>query len=502
MKHWYSVLLSELKRFFNHPGIVIVALLGAFFLVVGIFSILSPQILPLSHSDSSQLFSQSANSQWTTFSSEAEYREYLAQATQGSSTNLNFNRGIINPAIALDSAMPMAVSEGVVNNEVQTQQASRVSETNIQVVGVDEPDIIKTDGQKIYFSGQTFYDTRRVVPLTEPDSLIQTQPVDPLVYQGPQTQIISAYPPADLNELASLDESGELLIWENKLLVLAGDKLTAYDVSNPSTPQELWQYTYQDSYKSSARAIDGELYLVMQKSAFSGSPCPIPLLEGKNNLIVPCTDIYHPQGQYQTDTTYTLVKLSINDGSIIDTLSFVGSTQSSVVYASTENFYITSTRYATEADYIFDFISNHIQDILPDEIIKNIGKVRDLDISSQAKEVEFSVVFGNYLNNLSEDDALKLQTDFQNNLTDYLQARVRDLEQTSIVKIDSDSMRIAAQGSVPGHPLNQFALDEYEGNLRIATTTGGRWNTGTESVNDVYVLNNDMKQVGAATNMV
>ncbi|HDD72683.1 MAG TPA: hypothetical protein ENG00_01165, partial [Candidatus Aenigmarchaeota archaeon] len=33
----------------------------------------------------------------------------------------------------------------------------RVSTTNVQVAGIDEPDIVKTDGKHIYISSEAYY---------------------------------------------------------------------------------------------------------------------------------------------------------------------------------------------------------------------------------------------------------------------------------------------------------------------------------------------------------
>ena len=37
------------------------------------------------------------------------------------------------------------------------------------------------------------------------------------------------------------------------------------------------------------------------------------------------------------------------------------------------------------------------------------------------------------------------------------------------VKINGLQLNLEAQGSVPGYTINQYAMDEYSGNLRIAT---------------------------------
>ncbi|MGI6549935.1 MAG: beta-propeller domain-containing protein [Syntrophomonadales bacterium] len=58
------------------------------------------------------------------------------------------------------------------------------------------------------------------------------------------------------------------------------------------------------------------------------------------------------------------------------------------------------------------------------------------------------------------------------------------------------------QGEVPGTILNQFSMDEHNGCFRIATTTGEMWRTdeGT-SKNNIYVLNDQMTIVGRLENI-
>ncbi|MBA7481182.1 hypothetical protein ES707_16652 [subsurface metagenome] len=53
-----------------------------------------------------------------------------------------------------------------------------------------------------------------------------------------------------------------------------------------------------------------------------------------------------------------------------------------------------------------------------------------------------------------------------------------------------------AMGEVPGHLLNQFSLDEYAGNLRVATTVEGWTREGSLQYNNVYVLDPAMKTIG------
>ncbi len=62
---------------------------------------------------------------------------------------------------------------------------------------------------------------------------------------------------------------------------------------------------------------------------------------------------------------------------------------------------------------------------------------------------------------------------------------------TSILKFDlqseSGNVEPVAAGSVPGRVLNQFSVDEYNGHLRVATTS----NWGSRATNNIFVLEQD-----------
>ncbi len=58
-----------------------------------------------------------------------------------------------------------------------------------------------------------------------------------------------------------------------------------------------------------------------------------------------------------------------------------------------------------------------------------------------------------------------------------------------------------AMGTVPGTLLNQFSLDEYDGNLRVATTVQGWTDRSSYQYSTVSVLNEDMETVGTISNI-
>lgn len=77
----------------------------------------------------------------------------------------------------------------------------------------------------------------------------------------------------------------------------------------------------------------------------------------------------------------------------------------------------------------------------------------------------------------------------------------KDLLTVTKIALNGGEFDITAQGEVTGHLLNQFSLDEYNGNLRLAVTNyiekeeDGTWVYNTE--NAVYVLNENLELIGS-----
>jgi uncharacterized secreted protein with C-terminal beta-propeller domain len=85
-------------------------------------------------------------------------------------------------------------------------------------------------------------------------------------------------------------------------------------------------------------------------------------------------------------------------------------------------------------------------------------------------------------------------------MRDYMMKRVRDITRTSVTRISTGSLDIGVTKSIPGYLLNQFALDEYDGYLRVAVTVGNVWGSAN-SLNDVYVLDENLALVGSVTDL-
>jgi len=137
-------------------------------------------------------------------------------------------------------------------------------------------------------------------------------------------------------------------------------------------------------------------------------------------------------------------------------------------------------------------------------MLTKISKLNTLDIGYRAKMVEMNTLLEQWFISIGRDEQMRVQNEFENRSKEYMNANKRDIIKTGIVKIGLSDLAIKANGTIAGTPLNQFSLDEYQGDLRIATTIGRGWlsfGSIEESANDIYILGNDLKIKGSITDL-
>jgi len=272
------------------------------------------------------------------------------------------------------------------------------STTNIQVEGVDEADIVKTNGKYVY------------------------------VVSGNKVFIIDAYPAENariLSEIKGSENPREIFINGDKLTVLGWKFIKIYDVSNRENPVLKREISF-DGYYFNSRMIGDYVYVIINAHVLL-RPIPLPWIRSGGEVkIIPATEIYYFEDlrdySYQF-TTIMAINTQNDDEKITSETFLIGLTQN--IFVSVSNIYIT---YPTH--------------------------------------------------------------------TALVPARWQDAEKTIVHKISIAGGKIEykSQGEVPGYVLNQFSMDEYQGYLRIATTTGDVWNGSAR--NHVYVLNEDLSIVG------
>ncbi|KKQ68338.1 MAG: hypothetical protein A3F95_03050 [Candidatus Nealsonbacteria bacterium RIFCSPLOWO2_12_FULL_39_31] len=419
------------------------------------------------------------------FSSEREFKAYL----EGNNQRYGFGgRG----GMALQEAVPTASAKAI---GATGESIQRVSETNVQVLGIDEPDIVKTNGKEIYFSQSYSYRYLLGGPVFYEKGLM------PPSYQE-TTKIIKALPIADLSVVEEIDKAGDLILSGNNLAIFSGEKIYGYDISNPKSPKNKWTADLE-GYIAASRLYDGRIYLISVNSVGGDQPCPIkPMAVDGKSIEVKCADIYYPGEGVAVDVVFTAIILNPADGAVEKKISFVGSSGSSIVYMSAQNIFITYSYPGDLVKFIYNFINDDCKDIIPGWLSEKLGKLIGYDISNMAKTTELQVLLDKYFYSLDKDEQLKIQNELINRMNIYHNEHKRDLEKTGIVKIALNEFDVSAAGHVPGQLLNQFSLDEYQGNLRVATTVGNNfWGFGIiggggESASDVYILNGNLNIVG------
>ncbi len=352
----------------------------------------------------------------------------------------------VAPAVASDSISQSA--RNVSEMPKSGGGSEEFSETNLQVAGVDEADMIKNDGQYIYVIKDS---TLRIVdafPLEDgmeeiailefnqdedngyggfyPSEMYVTE--DRLVVMG-QDSHYYYYDTAASNKVAGMTSMPAYNSDQTKIFV--------FDISDRSEP-ELLRETAFDGYYQSSRRIGDQVYLVMNAQPYywnyqnvdSGEDL-LPMMKDGDKAPEPmagCTDIRYFPG-HETPSFLMVASMDINDTD--ETI------QSNVVLGNSNNYYMSPT---------------------------------DLFVANTVYGPQF---FNDW--NWSREE-----------------------QETNVFRfaIDDGDIEFKSRGSVPGQILNQFSMDQHDDYFRIATTTGNIWNDANPSKNNVYILDADMQRVG------
>lgn len=453
------------------------------------------------------------------FSSDQEFKEYM----QNSQSPAGMYGGVLNTiedrAVFKQGAGRMS-PEMAVPSTGGGQAPERVSQTNVQVLGIDEPDILKIDGENAFYSMPAYRVYGGPVPLMEKRVEPMSVPVGqsasamPPVYQEPQSNILTLkmFPPQSMGKLGALPVSGDLLLSGNMLVVFnemeyGKRSVEGWDVSDPARPVKKWSNPYMgSSYKVQARLSKGKLYLVTRIDTGGDYTCPVrPFAVSVRGGFVPCTEIYHPVNPVSNDTLYTASRINVKDGTVEKNLSFTGSSSDSTIYMSRDNLYI-AYHYSGDLVQIMSAFVAQNRDIFSASVADRLSKLAGYDLSVQAKMYELQNSLSRFMAGMDNDKRLAFENNLKNRMTRFMASHARELEKTGIAKIGIDDFAMQATGDVPGNVINQFALDEYEGNLRVATTVGqnswfGPLGQLTQSFSDVYVLDGGLREIGSVRDL-
>lgn len=417
-------------------------------------------------------------------------------------------------ALPLSGGGRMALMEKSVATSAPSDSGASVdrsSGTNVQVLGIDEPDIVKTDNTSIYYSRQGGsyrcfegatsggVSLKMIAPRCSPSSS--------------DVIAVNAVPPTAMKLQGTIAKSGDLLISGKTMVVFATSaqgamNIEGYSIANPATPKKIWELPFTNrSQKIGARLYKDNLYLVTATTPTLPRPCPMPLVEGKTATRIKCTDIYMPSSKPLADAVYSVIKVSPQTGAITKTISFIAQQGKTDLYMSPNALYLSYQMEGDSLQILNQFIAEN-KGVFPAYLEEKMKTLMQYDLTQSTKEMEMNNLLSYYLSGMDEDERLKQENQLQNTFKRFFNKYKRSFDYTGIVKIGNDDLKVLATGKIPGYTLNQFAYDEWKGNLRVATTIGGRnpfymfgSNDLESQVSDVYVLGSNLEVKGSAKDL-
>ena len=344
------------------------------------------------------------------------------------------NRYTIDDMLSVDSTTNANSKNETATNEV----ANDYSKTNTQVQGVDEADIVKTDGTHIYYLANeklTIINTENASQMKEMSTIEFDETFTPeeLFFNNDKIIVIGTRFEYDEREKRiGIDDDYLYPNYMDKTYTSA----KIYNVKDKTNPTLERTVEVEGSYLT-ARMIDSNVYIASNKYMYYAYICntykstelneddfkPHYLDTATSNetksINFDCI-YYIPEFE---DTNYlNIVAFNITNNQEANVESYLGAGEE--IYASKENLYVTKTKYDYE----------------------------------------------------------------KNNKTSIT---------TEIYKfnLNNANCTFAKAGDVPGSVLNQFSMDECNGYFRIATTDSTSWNSESNT-NNLYVLNENLETIG------
>lgn len=388
------------------------------------------------------------------------------------------------------------------------------SRTNVQVEGVDEGDIAKTDGEYIYtISGNTVVIMKAYpVENAKVAARIQLDDSPQGLYIAGDRLIVYGYDSRVYAAERKLNPSIEIFP-----PIRPGASYTfvrIFDIRDRANPRETRDLSFEGSYMNS-RMIGEHLYFVTISSTYDimEEELPFPhIFENGEQMVFQAEqmpNVYYFDFPYQSPNFTTVSALNVADNDAPPTREVYLLDASQTMYVSPENLYLTYTKYLNEYEVRMALAREIIAPRLSEKDKERIQKIESVDpaaLSREERRQKINVIIGRYIARLPETERNALNNDITRTARETYQNIASELERTVIHKISLKGSALAYQtfGEVPGSVLNQFSMDEREGYFRIATTKNRSWFIFLEeddsergSYSNLYVLDADLKTVGS-----
>jgi len=323
--------------------------------------------------------------------------------------------------------------------EISLKEEVDYSNTNVQVEGVDEADIVKTDGNYIY------YITNDKVIIVNSQDEKDLKIVSEIEYKdnnfNPRELFIAENKLIVIGNLYENNSKSNVLV--ESMYPISNQMTVAkiYKTENKEKPELTREIKIEGNYLSS-RMIGDDVYFIANKYMYSHlfreneieemdeeyfKPKYTDTVLGNTEKCIDYSDIcYFPESE---DTSYlNIAGFNINNNEPANIETYLGAGED--IYCSENNLYITKVKYEYKDSKWYGYYNNY-------------------DVNTYIYRF----------------------------------------------KLEDSKVTYEAAGSVPGMVLNQFSMDEKDGYFRIATTDSDNWNNETDR-NNLYVLNDKLETVG------
>lgn len=293
----------------------------------------------------------------------------------------------------------------VQNSSAAPESSADYSGTNIQVEGVDEADIIKTDGNYIYSVQKGNVNIISISPSSDMklSSVIKSEENETPVELYADNDILTV--------IYSVSDNKKRFYHNSKI------KCCVFDISDRNSPVVSHSYTIDGDYLSS-RKITDNIYIVTNSS----------LRKEKGEIKLPCI----------RDFNFDKEEKEIN---------------------------LEKSYYLPEKNYY------------------SILSVSSLNVKKPDKKVQLQSYLGSgqeiYMS--AENLYISAQTGLKTNIYKFI--------------LDNGNVIYNTKSTVPGTLVNQFSMDEFNGNFRIATT----YRENGTLMNGMFIFDRAMIERGSVT---
>lgn len=352
-----------------------------------------------------------------------------------------------------DRAIAAPTANDAMAETSQTSGSDDYSRTNVQVEGVDEGDRVKTDGSFLYIVSRRDFKVR-IVDIRDPKNMkaVSTISFDSFVpndlYIDGTKLAVTGHVSTQYQPMPMMEDSfsAKMMIYPPIWGGVQKSVVKIFDVTTKASPKEIRTVAFEGTTVST-RLVGGKMLLVLNSAP----------------------RWYGPYAQTKEANAKGLIPVYDDSAGSVKDAPVTGCTS------------VTILPRVPRPQYLV---------------------VASIPLSATA-EVGRTVILGNGENVYASLENLYVASPDWVYHWDSVYGSSEEKTNVYRFAYTSGGTEFSAHGSVPGHILNQFSMDENGDTFRIATTTSPQWvgdgTTAVKSTSNIFVMNSDLETVGSVT---